>query len=482
MKKIVFCASESLPFIKTGGLADVIGSLPEKLVALGNEVSVFIPLYKKIAHTMHHELKFETEFYFNFKYHDVNVRVLSKEHNGVKFYLIENANYFERDMLYGYHDDGERFAYFQRAILEYLNYINYKADVIHAHDWHCGMIPCLIKEKWSVNPLFSQVKTVFTIHNLAYQGIFSPQMLESCLGLGFYLYENGKLQFDDCISFMKAGIEYADKVTTVSETYAKEITTSHYGERLEAVLNSRIHDLCGIVNGIDTNMWCSKNDDNLVYNFNRLNVHKMKRANKLALQKELGLEEDEKVMLVSIVTRLTWQKGIHLILERLNDIYNEPIQMIILGSGDLYMEQQLSNFVNSVPKTKMVFINGYNESLAHRIYASSDLFLMPSLFEPCGISQLISMRYGTLPLVRETGGLKDTVEAFNEYEKTGNGFSFTHYNSQSMLDALRYAIHIYYANKTDWNLIVKNAMKTDVSWEKSAVKYSLLYDEILKYK
>lgn len=279
---------------------------------------------------------------------------------------------------------------------------------------------------------------------------------------------------------MKSGILYADKVTTVSPSYSQEILTPQYGEHLEMVLNMRKYDLWGIVNGIDIESWNPMTDPEIPYHFNKVNAQTSKRDNKLALQRELGLQEDGNVMLVGVVSRLTWQKGFYLLMEKLNELYAAPIQLAVLGSGEPLIEEKMAQ-LEAGNKGKIVFYRGYNESLAHRIYAACDLFLMPSLFEPCGISQLISMRYGTLPLVRETGGLRDTVQPFNEYEKTGNGFSFANYSSDELINTLYFAIDVYYNRKEDWTTLIRHAMNTDVSWEKSAVTYGLLYDELLKY-
>lgn len=395
----------------------------------------------------------------------------------VKFYFVEHQGYFERESMYGYDDDGERFAYYQRAIVEMLNQLNYFPQVIHSHDWHTGMIPALCKETHGFDERYRNIRHVYTIHNLAYQGNFGPEMLNSCLGLEWRVFDNGNVRYDGGISFMKSGILYADKVTTVSPSYAQEILTPQYGEHLEAVLEMRKYDLWGIVNGIDIEDWNPKTDHEIPYNFNKVNVIKKKKQCKNALQKEMGLEVKDDVMMVGVVSRLTWQKGFYLLMEQLSEICRMPIQLVVLGSGEAEIETKMVQLEEG-NKGKIVFYRGYNESLAHRIYAASDLFLMPSLFEPCGISQLISMRYGTLPLVRETGGLRDTVDPYNEYEHSGNGFSFANYNSGEMIQVLWNAIHVYYDCPKNWKELVKNAMNTDVSWEKSAQIYDQLYHSL----
>ena len=428
MASILMVAGEGLPFIKTGGLADVIGSLPPELVKKGHEVRVVMPLYQKIAQNYHQDFYFEKEYSVSINYHEVPVRLYSIIKNNVVFYFIEHQGYFERDSLYGYDDDGERFAYFQKAVLEMLNQLNYWPQIIHCHDWHTGMIPCLCKEAHGYDERYRNIRHVYTIHNLAYQGNFGVEMLDSCLGLGYHLFDNGNVRYDGGISFMKSGILYADKVTTVSPSYSQEILTPQYGEHLEMVLNMRKYDLWGITNGIDIESWNPMSDPEIPYHFNKVNAQ----------------------------------------------------ALAVLGSGEPLIEEKMAQ-LEAGNKGKIVFYRGYNESLSHRIYAASDLFLMPSLFEPCGISQLISMRYGTLPLVRETGGLRDTVQPFNEYEKTGNGFSFANYSSDELINTLYFAIDVYYNRKEDWTTLIRHAMNTDVSWEKSAGTYGLLYDELLKY-
>ena len=478
MASILMVAGEGLPFIKTGGLADVIGSVPTALTEQGHEVRVVMPLYKNVADKYLDSFSFEKEFTVSVYYNEVPVRIYSKDENGVKFYFIQHQGYFERDTLYGYDDDGVRFGYFQKAVLEMLNQLDYWPQVIHCHDWHTGMIPCMVKECHTDDPRYADIKTVFTIHNIAFQGNFSADILVPALGVPYYLFENGSVRFDTGISFMKSAFVYADKITTVSPSYAQEILTPQYGEHMEAVLNMRKYDLWGIVNGIDTVLWDPKTDPELPYHFDLINVKEEKTNCKLALQKELGLDQRADVLLVGCVSRLTWQKGFYLMMEQLNAICAMPIQLAILGSGEKEIENKFTDLANG-NKGKIAFYRGYNESLAHRIYAGSDLFLMPSLFEPCGISQLCSMRYGTLPLVRETGGLKDTVAPYNEYEKTGTGFSFAKYDSTDLVNKLNDAIKVYYNKPDDWAMLRTNAMTYDVSWQSSAREYTKLYKELI---
>ena len=477
MARILMVAAEGLPFIKSGGLADVIGSLPNELAKKGHEVRVIMPLYLKIAQKFHHEFTLEAQFSVSIAYHEVPVNIWSTMRKDVKFYFVEHKGYFEREEMYGHIDDGERFAYFQKAVIEMCNQLNYFPEIMHCHDWHTGMIPAMCKEGHSFDERYRNIRFVYTIHNLAYQGNFGVEMLDSCLGLDYRIYDNGNVRYDGGISFMKSGILYADKVTTVSPTYSQEILTPQYGEHLEMVLNIRKYDLRGITNGIDIEYWDPKNDPEIPYHYNKVNVKKAKGLNKEALQKELGLNVDQNVLLIGVVSRLTWQKGFHLMMEKLSEICAMPIQLAVLGSGEASIEEKMGQ-LEAGNKGKIAFYKGYNDSLAHRIYGACDLFLMPSLFEPCGISQLISMRYGTLPLVRETGGLKDTVTPYNEFEKTGNGFSFANYNSDEMLQVMYNAIDVYYNRKEDWKILVRNAMNTDVSWAKSAETYCQLYGQL----
>ena len=477
MARILMVASEGLPFIKSGGLADVVGSLPQELVKKGHEVRVIMPMYLKIAQKFHEEMQLEAQYSVSIAYHEVPVNIWSTTRKEVKFYFVEHKGYFERDGLYGYIDDGERFAYFQKAVLEMLNQLNYFPEIMHCHDWHTGMLPAMCKEGHSFDERYRNIRFVYTIHNLAFQGNFGPEMLDSCLGLDYRIFDNGNVRYDGGISFMKSGILYADKVTTVSPTYSQEILTPQYGEHMEMVLNIRKYDLWGITNGIDIEMWNPMSDPDVPYHYNKVNVAKENKENKMALQKELGLTVDPNVMLVGAVSRLTWQKGFYLMMEKLSEICAMPIQVAILGSGESGIEEKMRQLEEG-NKGKIAFYNGYSDSLAHRIYAASDFFLMPSLFEPCGISQLISMRYGTLPLVRETGGLKDTVTPYNEFDKTGNGFSFANYNSDEMVQVMYNAIDVYYNRPEDWKILVRNAMNTDVSWAKSAETYCQLYGQL----
>ena len=475
MRSILFVAGEGLPYCKSGGLADVMGALPKQLVKQGQDARVVLPLYKNIAEKYRDSFEDLGTFDVQFGYFHSVATVFSTVNEGVRYYFIQHAPYFERDGLYGYADDGERFAFFQVAVLEMLNHLNYFPEIMHENDWHTGMIPVLCKERYCYDERYMKIKHIFTIHNMAYQGIFPPVVLESLFSLSQDLYNSGKLRFKECISFMKGAIVYADKVTTVSKTYAKEILTPDYGENMEYVLELRKEDLSGIVNGIDVDAWNPKTDKYLPFPLEITPEGKEKQ--KLALQERLGLRKSKDVMLVGMVTRLTWQKGLSLLIDKLTDVLSQDIQLVILGSGDTNYENILKGYEYRY-KRRCCFYCGYSEELAHQIYAATDLFLMPSLFEPCGISQLNAMHYGSIPLVRETGGLKDTVIPFNEFTKEGYGFSFSAYSSEDFLYTVRRAVDFYYDRRDDFNLMMKKCSEVDVSWENSAAKYIELYNSL----
>ncbi len=473
MRKILFVASEGLPYIKSGGLADVIGSLPQAINCTKYSCAVVLPLYKKIKD------KYDLEKIDSFNVQSGLINTVAdlyyQKYNEVEYYFIGNDCYFYRDGMYGYVDDGERFAFFNKAVLEMLNVLPFKIDILACNDWHTGMIPILGKKEYT-DEYHRNIKTTYTIHNLLFQGNF-PENLLDYFNLDRKYYENGDIRFDDGISFMKAGILYADKVTTVSQSYAREILTEEYSERMDGVLRVREKDLCGIVNGIDTRMWDSQSDPNLIADYSITKLSGKKKCKK-QLQEMLGLRVADDVLLVGMISRLTWQKGVSLLLEKLAAIMNQDLQLVILGTGDNYIESQFKQLESTYPH-RAVFYCGYNETLSHMVYAGIDMLLMPSLFEPCGISQLIAMRYGSLPLVREVGGLKDTVIPYNEYEHTGNGFSFRNFSGDDLLNVLKYALNVYYYHPKEWKMLMKNAMHTDVSWNCSAQKYIALFDEIL---
>jgi len=473
MNKILFVAGEGLPYAKSGGLADVIGSLPPALAQQGEEVAVVLPMYKSIINRFT-DIEFIKEIPVQSGIIYKKARIYTQTRGKVEYYFIRQDDYFYRDSMYGYSDDGERFAFFCKAVLDMLPHIPFKPNIIHTNDWQTGMIPILCKKEYT-DAAYKKYKHVFTIHNLQFQGNFPREVL-SCFNLSDEYYKNGVIKFDEGISFMKAAILYADEITTVSNTYSKEILTPEFGERMEKVLESRRDNLAGIVNGIDIDNWNPAIDPHIYRNYSPTAISNKKECKK-SLQYQLGLRVADDVFLIGIVSRLTWQKGMNLVFDKLQTIMNQDVQFIVLGTGDSYIEGELKKIESTYPH-RAVFYCGYNEELSHRMYAGCDMLLMPSLFEPCGISQLIAMRYGTIPLVRETGGLKDTVVPYNQYTGEGEGFTFRHFNSDDMIFILKYAISVYYSDKKAWKKLMQNAMKKDVSWELSAKKYRDIYNRL----
>ena len=477
-KQVLFVAAESLPFVKTGGLADVIGALPKQLINQEVEVRVILPLYFEVSKKYFNDMEFVVTYPIIYGGLNTIANIYKIKNDETIYYFIQHQGYFERDNIYGYPDDGERFGFFQRAVLDLLMHIDYKVDIIHCHDWHSAMIPFLANTQYPKE--YQKIKYVFTIHNLSFQGIFPMDALWFCLGINEKQY-NKQLEFMNNLNWMKTGIEYADKITTVSPTYANEILTAEFGEKLENVLKRRKEDILGIVNGLDMDLWNPKTDKNLVYNYTEKNFISGKSKNKVALQERLGLRVCDNIMVVAMVSRLTWQKGIYLLIDKMQKVMANDLQLIILGTGDSYGESQFKKMEYDY-RRRAVYYSGYNDELAHLIYGGSDMFLMPSLFEPCGISQLIAMRYGSLPLVRETGGLKDTVSPYNQFTKEGTGFSFSSYNSDDFLHILNMAVDLYYQNPEDYNRLISSAMKVDSSWKKSTSLYLQLYNTLLGIK
>ena len=479
MKKILFAASESVPFIKTGGLADVVGSLPKNFDKDEFDVRVILPKYACMKAEWKEKLQYKTHFYMDFYWKDRYVGILETELDGVKFYFIDNEDYFSGDKPYTSNGiwDIERFAFFSKAVLCILPVIDFKPDVIHCHDWQTGLVPVYLDNFRYYMDYYKGIKTVMTIHNLKFQGVWGTQQVKDITGLADYYFTNDKLEAYRDANLLKGGIVYADRVTTVSNTYAEEIKVPFYGERLDGLMNARSNSLSGIVNGIDYDEYNPATDKNLVANFTVENFRKEKVKNKVALQQELGLEVNPKTMMIGIVSRLTDQKGFDLIAHVMDELCQDNIQMVILGTGDEKYENMFKHFAWKYPEKVSANIF-YSDALSKKIYGSCDAFLMPSLFEPCGLSQLMSLRFGTLPIVRETGGLKDTVEAYNKVEKTGTGFSFTNYNAHEMMDTVRRAEDVYYNKKREWNKIVERAMNADFSWKTSAKQYEDLYNNL----
>lgn len=472
--KVLFVASECHPFAKTGGLGDVAYALPKALKKLGIDVRVIIPKYLNIADKYKERMTTLCNFTISVGWRDQYCGLQYLEEDGVPFYFIDNEYYFKRGGAYGYYDDGERFSYFCRAVVQSINYMDdFIPDVVHCNDWQTGMIPVLISDFKRGNHIYDNIKSVYTIHNLQYQGLFPKCVLGDLLNLGWEYYKEERVKYFDNISFMQAGINYSHAVTTVSNTYAEEIKTPYYGERLDALIRSKSDILHGIVNGIDYDIFNPETDKNIFENYNDSSV-KNKENNKIELQKTLGLTVDKDIPMIGLVSRLVGQKGIDLIARVMEEIMEQNVQFVMLGTGDKEYEEMFKYYAG-VYHGKLSANIFFDNSLAQKIYASSDMFLMPSKFEPCGIGQLIALRYGTIPIVRETGGLKDTVRSFNEITGEGNGFSFSNYNAHDMLYTINRALWFYNTDKKLWNDLRKNAMNEDNSWGKSASKYIDLY-------
>lgn len=480
MKKILFVASEGVPFIKTGGLADVVGSLPKCIDKDYFDVRVILPKYTCMKQEMKDKLSYVNHFYMDFHWKNEYVGILYAEVDGVKYYFIDNEMFFNGFKPYS--DNAlfeiEKYAFFSKAALSILPVIDFRPDVIHCHDWQTGLIPVYLKERFQGNEFYRGIKSVMTIHNLKFQGKWGVKEVQDITGLPDYYFTPDKLESYRDANLLKGGLVFADAITTVSDTYAEEIKTAFYGENLDGLLRARSHDLRGIVNGIDTEDFNPETDPYIEHHYNAVNFRKEKIKNKRALQAELGLEQDDKKFMIGIVSRLTDQKGFDLIAYVMDELCQSNVQIVVLGTGEEQYENMFRHF-DWKYNNKVSANIYYSEALSHKIYAACDAFLMPSLFEPCGLSQLMSLRYGTVPIVRETGGLKDTVQPYNEYESTGTGFSFTNYNAHEMLGTIYYAEKIYYEKKREWNKIIDRAMAADFSWNASAKKYQEMYDWLI---
>ncbi len=479
MKRVLFAASESVPFIKTGGLADVVGSLPKNFDKEEFDVRVILPKYSCMKPEWKEKLQYRTNYYMDFNWKSRYVGVEEVEVDGITFYFIDNEEYFNGFKPYS--TDGlwdiEKFAFFSRAVLSTLPLIDFRPDIIHCHDWQTGLIPVYLDNFRYGGEFYRGIKTVMTIHNLKFQGVWGTKAVKAITGLPDYYFVPDKMEAYKDANLLKGGVVYADRVTTVSNTYAEEIKMPFYGERLDGLMNARSNCLSGIVNGIDYNEYNPETDMWLGARYNVENFRKEKVKNKMYLQEELGLVKDPKIMMIGIVSRLTDQKGFDLIAHVMDELCQDEIQLVVLGTGDEKYENMFRHFAWKYPGKVSTNIY-YSDPMSHKIYGSCDAFLMPSLFEPCGLSQLMSLRFGTVPIVRETGGLKDTVEAYNEFEKTGTGFSFKNYNAHEMLNTVRYAERIFYDKKRDWNKIVERAMEKDFSWGTSAKQYADLYNSL----
>lgn len=471
MIKVLFAASECEPFVKTGGLADVIGSLPNELRNYGVDVRVIIPKYIQIPEHFRNQMKHITNFNVRLGWRNQYCGIEELVYRGVTYYFVDNEYYFSRDEIYCSWDEAERSAYFCRAVLEALPHIPFKPDIIHCNEWHTAPICALLKEQYHTDAFYENIRTFLTIHNLRYQGVFHKEVLSDLLNLGEECYSQDKFEHYGNVNFLKGGIAYADLISTVSETYAEEIQTPDYGEGLDGIVRKRRDDLYGITNGIDYQIYNPNCDPYISANYSKTTGKAFQ--NKLKLQHLLNLPEREETPIICIVSRLVPEKGLELVMEILDELLTMDVQFIVLGTGD----EEIENFFNNKAahyKDKLSTNLLFDSSLAHKIYAGSDFCLMPSMYEPCGLSQLIALSYGTIPIVRETGGLNDTIQSFNEYTNKGNGLSFKNADSKDMLYTIRRGLELYH-DKQKWNTFIKNAMNCDFSWRNSAQKYISLY-------
>lgn len=474
--QIVFASAECAPFVKTGGLGDVAGSLPAALVRAGAEVIVMVPKYATIKDECKAQMEHFSDFYVSLGWRNEYCGLEKLEHDGVTYMFVDNERYFARDYPYGFFDDGERFAFFSKAITESLQHLpaDFECDILHCNDWQTALAPVFLREFYQGLPLYDRVKTVFSIHNVAFQGQFSDTVMEDILGVAHIPAAATQLRCDACsINYMLGALHYADAITTVSPTYASEIQTPEFGEGLDGVLRERSYALQGILNGIDVAAFDPATDKRIAANYT-VDDRSGKAVCKAKLQEELGLEVRDDRPLMVMVTRLTRQKGMDLVMYALDRILSGGVQVAVLGTGDRDYEDGLRYFQDKYPGTMAARIE-FDPALSQRMYAAADMFLMPSKFEPCGLSQIIAMRYGTLPIVRETGGLKDTVIPYNEFTGEGTGFSFTNFNGDEMGDAVFRAARLFWDNREAWNQLVTQAMSQDFSWTRSADKYLDLY-------
>lgn len=481
MNKILFAASECVPFVKTGGLADVCGALPKEFDKSYWDVRVVLPNYSCIPEEYRNKFEYVTHFYMSAGEYiqDKYVGVLKYEYQGITYYFIDNQEYFDSILPYGdVRYDIEKFTFFDKAVLSMLPLIDFQPQIIHCHDWQTGLIPVYLKNEFQGNPFFWGMKSVMTIHNLKFQGVWDIKTMKNLSGLSDDLFSADKLEFKKDANMLKGGLVYADYITTVSDTYAKEIQSAYYGEGLEGLLSARHFDMQGIVNGIDYEVYNPQTDPKIYTNYSSEDFRTKKWKNKVKLQEDLGLTVDKKKYMIGLISRLTDQKGLDLVDRVIEGIIDEHTQLVIIGTGEERYENMFRHFAWKYGDKISANIC-YSDDLAHKLYAAADAFLMPSRFEPCGLTQLISYRYGTVPIVRETGGLKDTVMPFNEYENTGTGFSFTNYNADEMLNTINYSKQVYFDKKRQWNQMVDRGIQADYSWKKSTGRYMNVYDYLI---
>ena len=479
MKKIniLFAASECTPFIKTGGLADVAGALPSYVNTANYEMRVIMPKYSALPKKYTDKMEYMCNFNVPLGWRNVYCGLFRLKLGGVVYYFLDNEYYFKRDRLYGEFDDGERFAFFSKAVCEAILHLDFEPDILHCNDWHTALAPVFLREFYMGADRTRDIKTVFTIHNIKFQGMFSSAMMGDILGLYNTPASWQLLPDKDTVNFMLGALCYADRITTVSPSYAEEICSEYYGEGLDFTLRRRHDILSGILNGIDTKVYDPEKDKALAVNYSASSLEK-KKGNKTALQKEVGLPVSEEVPMFSLISRLTEQKGLDLVTYILPHICDRGMQLVILGIGDSKYEEAFRWYAQRHPD-KICFLQRFDEALSHRIYAASDAFLMPSRFEPCGLSQMMSMRYGTLPIVRETGGLKDSVAPYNKFTGEGTGFSFANFNAHELLGAVDEALTVWYNDKEAWERLMENAAKSDFSWKASAKEYRKLYRDLV---
>ncbi len=478
MKKVAYIASECVPFIKTGGLADVVGTLPQKFNRDEYDVRIIIPKYMCLPEKFKNNMKYITHFHMDIGWKQQYVGVMYLEYEGVPVYFIDNEYYFNGFNIYGdLKWDIEKFCYFSKAALSILPSIGFQPDIIHCHDWQAGLVPVYLRTLFANNPFYSNMKSIMTIHNLQFQGNWDIETIKDYSGLPDYVFTPDKLEFKKDASMLKGGLVYADKITTVSNTYAQEIQTPYYGEGLDGLLRARWQSLWGIVNGIDYSVYDPSKDKKIPHRYNLKNYKKEKVKNKVALQKELHLPEDPNVYMIGIVSRLTDQKGLDLIDRAMNDIMTDGTQFVVLGTGDRRYEDMF-RYYQGIHPAKLSANIYFSDELSHKIYAACDSILVPSRFEPCGLTQLMALRYGALPIVRETGGLKDTVQPYNEFDGTGTGFSFANYDPRELLNTINYSKRIFFDDKNAWAAMQKRAMEQNFSWDNSAKIYEQLYEQV----
>lgn len=478
MKRILYVAAECVPFIKTGGLADVVGTLPKTFPKEEADVRVVIPNYACIKPEWKAKMKDVTSFIMDLSWRNQYVGIKTLQYEGITFYFIDNEFYFAGSAPYSTMEgDIEKFCYFSKAALAICQVLDFKPDIIHCHDWQAGLLPVYLKTQFAANPFYRDIKTVITIHNQQYQGITAIDRLKDLSGLPNEVFTADKLECYGGANMLKGGLTYADEITTVSDSYAQEVQMPYYGEKLDGLLRARKDNLTGIVNGIDYGIYNPMTDPMILHHYGVEDRKEGKTANKLALQKRLGLPENPEIFTIGVISRLADQKGFDLFDYVMDDICKEDVQFILLGSGEPRYENMFRYYAGKYQERVAVTI-GYDDSLSKMIYAGCDAILMPSRFEPCGLCQLMALRYGTVPVVRETGGLRDTVEPYNEVEHTGTGFSFANYNAHDMLNAIERAKKVYYENKEDWDDMVERGMEKDFSWDRSADIYMNLYKKM----